>query len=58
MVRHIDGEGAGRNRDKNVYLGLAGYTGVSVPMQLRRKETSMFVTVLIFYAISSLRNVI
>ena len=47
-----------RNKGSDIYLGLAGYTGASIPVQLRRKETGMLVTVLIFYAISSLRNAI
>lgn len=61
-VRHRDGEGARRSMDRNkgsdIYLGLAGYAGASVPVQLGRKETGRPVTVLIFYAISSLRSAI
>lgn len=61
-VRHRDGEGARRSMDRNkgsdIHLGLAGYTGASVPVQLGRKKTGTLVTVLIFYAISSLRNAI
>lgn len=62
MVRHIDGEGAGRSIDRNqgsdIYLGLAVYTDARVPMQLRRKETGILVTILMFYTISRLRNAI